>query len=100
MSKQASEHDPLSQAGPQGDSISPLPGEPGIPDVTKRRRLSWSKKGLLAVGLLLLCLLSVSAFFVQRFTAGGKKPDDEQTKLASDKPSAATSEPRRLEIPV
>ena len=32
-----------------GNTISPLPGEPGIPNVAARQRVSMSKKGLLAV---------------------------------------------------
>ena len=34
------------------NTISPLPGEPGIPNVAERPRISMSRKGLLAVGLL------------------------------------------------
>ncbi len=58
-----------------------------------------SKKGLLAVGLLILSLVAVSAFSIQRFTSSGKKADDGGTKRVSDRPSAATTEPRKLEMP-
>src|SRR5438552_3605327 len=84
---------------PDGNSISPLPGEPGIPNVAERPRMSMSKKGLLAVGLLMLSLVAVSAFSIQRFTASGKKADDGESKRVSDRPTAATAEPRRLEMP-
>jgi type IV secretion system protein VirB10 len=43
------------------NSNSPLPGEPGIPNVAARPRGSMSKKGLIAVGLLILSLVAVSA---------------------------------------
>ena len=58
-----------------------------------------SKKGLLAVGLLILSLVAVSAFSIQRFTSSGKKADDGESKRVSDRPSAATSDPRKLEMP-
>ena len=81
-----------------GNTISPLPGEPGIPNVAARQRVSMSKKGLLAVALLIGSLVAVAAFTVQRVSASGKKADEE-SKLVKDKPTAATSEPRRLEMP-
>jgi type IV secretion system protein VirB10 len=82
------------------NSIAPLPGEAGIPNVAERQRISTSKKGLLAVGLLVLSLVVVAAFTIQRFSASGKKGDDAESKRVSDRPSAATAEPRRLEIPL
>ena len=45
---------------PDGNAISPLPGEPGIPDVAARQRTSMSKKGLLAVALLVGSLVAVA----------------------------------------
>jgi type IV secretion system protein VirB10 len=88
-----------SDANHDGNTISPLPGEPGIPNVAARPRGTMSKKGLLAVGLLILSLVAVSAFSIQRFTASGKKADDGESKRVSDRPSAATTEPRKLEMP-
>jgi type IV secretion system protein VirB10 len=82
------------------NSISPLPGEAGIPNVAERQRISVSRKGLLAVGLLVLSLLLVAAFAIQRFAASAKKADDAESKRVSDRPTAATAEPRRLEIPL
>ncbi len=86
-------------ANRDGNTISPLPGEPGIPNVAARPRGTMSKKGLLAVGLLILSLVAVSAFSIQRFTSSGKKADDGESKRVSDRPSAATTEPRKLEMP-
>ena len=86
-------------ANQDGNSISPLPGEPGIPNVAARPRGSMSKKGLLAVGLLILSLVAVSAFSIQRFSSSGKKADDAESKRVSDRPTAATAEPRKLEMP-
>jgi type IV secretion system protein VirB10 len=81
------------------NSNSPLPGEPGIPNVAARPRGSMSKKGLIAVGLLILSLVAVSAFSIQRFSASGKKTTDAESKRVSDRPSAATAEPRKLDMP-
>ncbi|MDP1534566.1 MAG: TrbI/VirB10 family protein, partial [Rubrivivax sp.] len=79
--------------------MSPLPGEPGIPNVAARQRMSMSKKGLLAVALLIGSLVAVSALTIQRFSASGRKVDDAESKLVRDRPTAATSEPRKLEMP-
>lgn len=81
------------------ESIAPLPGEPGIPNVAERQRTPISKKGLLAVGLLLLSMVAVAAVSIQRFTASGKASDESQTTLVSDRPTAASKDPRRLEMP-
>ena len=86
-------------AVPDGDTISPLAGEAGIPSVADRPRGSMSKKGLLAVALMMVSLVAVSAISIQRFTASGKKADDGESKRVSDRPSAATTEPRKLEMP-
>jgi type IV secretion system protein VirB10 len=80
-------------------AIAPLPGEAGIPNVAERQRLAVSKKGLLALGLFVLTLIVIAAFTIQKFAASGKKPDEE-SKRVSDRPTAATAEPRRLEMPM
>jgi type IV secretion system protein VirB10 len=86
----------------EGDAnvIAPLPGEAGIPNVAERPRISVSKKGLLAVGLLIGTLIVVAGFTIQKFAASGKKDEDAGSKLVSNRPTAATAEPRRLEVPV
>ncbi len=81
-----------------GNTIAPLPGESGIPNVAERSRTPMSKKGLLAVGLLILSLVAVSAFSIQRFASSGKKADDGESKRVGDRPTAATAEPRRLDM--
>ena len=50
MTQDPREHEPSlgADATVDGNSISPLPGEPGIPNVAARQRVSMSKKGLLA----------------------------------------------------
>jgi type IV secretion system protein VirB10 len=96
MNEQADRNE---RAPDDANTIAPLPGEAGIPNVAERQRISISKKGLLAVGLLILSLVVVAAFTIQRFSASGKKADDGESKRLSDRPTAATTEPRRLEMP-
>ena len=90
-------------AGPEdspqtGDGIAPLPGELGLPDVAAPRSAAISKKGLLAVVLLIGSLVAVSAVGVQRFAAGARHGKAEDSKKVSDRPAAATAEPRKLEL--
>ena len=93
---------PARDQRPEDDAnvIAPLPGEAGIPNVAERQRISVSKKGLLAVGLLIATLVVVAGFTIQKFAASGKKDEDAGSKLVSNRPTAATAEPRRLEVPV
>lgn len=98
----ASRRDPQpddADSGAESNTITPLPGEPGIPDVAARQRAAMSKKGLLAATVFIGSVVAVSAFTIQRFAASGKKGDDADTKLVRDKPSAATAEPRKLDMP-
>ena len=90
--------EPGAGIGDDSNTIAPLPGEPGIPNVAERSRTPMSKKGLLAVGLLILSLVAVSAFSIQRFASSGKKADDGESKRVGDRPTAATAEPRRLDM--
>ncbi len=101
MTQDPREHEPSlgADAAADGNTFSPLPGEPGIPNVAARQRVSMSKKGLLAVALLIGSMVAVAAYTVQRVSASGKKADEAESKLVKDKPTAATSEPRRLEMP-
>ena len=79
------------------DTTAPLPGEAGIPDVARPPRPPMPRKGLLAVALLVLSLVGVSAISIQRLTTTAKKPD-EASKRASDRPAAATADPKRLDM--
>ena len=91
--------DPDDAANEQpGNGLTPLPGEPGIPDVAKASAGSVSKKGLLAVVLLALSLVAVSAISIQRFVASGKKAEDMDSKRAGDRPAAATTDARKLDM--
>lgn len=80
------------------NTLSPLPGEPGIPDVAARQPIALSKKGLLAVALLLGSLMAVLGFTIHRFSASGSRGDAGAPTQMRDKPSAATTEPRKLDM--
>ncbi len=88
-----------SAAVPDEDTLSPLPGESGIPNVVEQHRIATSTKGLLAVAMLIFTLVVASAFWIHRFTANGKTGEAADSKLVGDRPAAASAEPRRLEMP-
>ena len=91
---------PIGGSDADGNTISPLPGEPGIPNVAARRRISMSRKGLLAVGLLIGSLVAVVG--VLDPALHGQRQEDRRAGEPScvrDRPTAATAEPRRLEMP-
>ena len=99
MSKVANTSDPDDAANEQrANGLTPLPGEPGIPNVAQASAGSVSKKGLLAVALLVFSLVAVSAISIQRFVASGKKSEDIDSKRAVDRPAAASTDPRRLDM--
>jgi type IV secretion system protein VirB10 len=83
---------------PHADKLAPLPGERGIPDVAQPPRVSVSRKGLVAVALLVVSLIAVSAVSIQRSISSGRKPDDAESKRAGDRPAAASFEPKRLDL--
>jgi type IV secretion system protein VirB10 len=89
---------PTTEADGNSNTITPLPGEPGIPNVATSQPFTWSIKGLLAVALLMLGLVGLSAFSIQRYAASGQDDDDEDSKLQRDRPSAASAGTRRLDM--
>ena len=82
-----------------GNTIAPVPGEPGIPDVAERQRSPMSKKGLLALALFVLSLIAMAGLSIHRFTSSAVKAEGDEPHRVSDRPTAATTEPRRLEMP-
>lgn len=97
MSDRHSPIDPEPKADPDGQTITPLPGEPGSPNVAARRRVSMSRKGLLAVGLLIPGIVAIAGFSIHRFTAGSTQTNSDP-KLVRDQPTAATADPRKLDM--
>lgn len=88
---------PSDPADDGGNHIQPLPGEAGIPDVAAPPRQPMSKKGLLAAGLFALTVIGLIGFSIARFAASGKEPDPD-ARPAGGRPTAATGEPRKLDM--
>ena len=63
--------------GDDANAITPLEGEAGIPNVTQAKTNTLSKKGIVAVALLVLSLGAVSALSINRALSSGKKDSDE-----------------------
>lgn len=82
-----------------GNTITPLPGEPGIPNLAARQGIAVSKKGLLALVMLIGTLVVAAGFSIHNVLSRGRKAEEAESKLVRDKPAAATAEPRRLEMP-
>jgi type IV secretion system protein VirB10 len=78
------------------ESIIPLDGESGIPSVTQPSQSTLSKKGLLAVSLLAVSLIAASVMSIQRAIASNRH--DADAKRLADRPTAAATEPRRLDL--
>lgn len=85
-------------AGSASGAFTPLPGEAGLPNVAAQPRQPVSKKGMLAVVLLVSSSVLVSALAIQRCTASAMKADEGDSKRVRDKPAAAAAEPRRLDL--
>ena len=84
--------------GAEAKTFTPLPGEAGLPNVAARQRQPVSRKGVLAVVLLVSSSVIASAVAIQRCTASARKSDTDDGRMLRDKPAAATAEPRRLEF--
>jgi type IV secretion system protein VirB10 len=82
--------------GAPPDEPPALEGEVGIPSVGQPPRVSVSRKGALAVVLLVLSLIIVTAVSIHHAFSGPKKED--ASKGLSERPAAAGTEPRRLDM--
>lgn len=88
------------QPGDPGNTISPLEGEAGIPSVSKARTASLSKKAVVAVVMLVLSLVVISALSINRLFSDHGKGADGQAKRSGEGPAVALSAPRRLDLGV
>ena len=93
---------PSIEPGPEDSGadnmITPLEGESGIPSVTQPKGVNVSRKGVVAIALLALSLIAVSAVSINRALSSGKKDADETSKRMGDRPTAAAAETRRLDM--
>ena len=97
MNDQANAHNPSTANPADGNTITPLPGEPGIPQVTAARSTNWSRKGALGLGMMVLTLVLFAGFAINRYFTSGPATDQD-AKLVRDKPSAASAGTRALDM--
>ena len=97
MNDQANAHNTSTSESSDGNTITPLPGEPGIPQVMAARSTNWSGKGALGLGMMVLTLVLFAGFSINRYFTSGPATD-EDTKLVRDKPSAASAGTRALDM--
>ncbi len=97
MNEQGDAQVPSNAEPMDGNSITPLPGEPGIPQVTAARSINWSRKGALGLGMMVLTLVLFAGFAINRYFNSGQT-SDEDAKLVRDRPSAASAGTRSLDM--
>jgi type IV secretion system protein VirB10 len=90
--------DPHRTDGDDANAITPLEGEAGIPSVTQARASNLSWKGIVAATLLLLSLVAVGTLTIHRALSSDKAPGDAESKIAANRPAAAATEPRKLDM--
>jgi type IV secretion system protein VirB10 len=92
--------DPAEQKGLRDgdDKFEALDGEPGIPNVAHRPGVTVSKRTLgVVVGIISLLVFAVFTLFSQR--GGATSPDEDHGKRPAQRPAAAATEAKRLEMP-
>ena len=87
---------PPPQGGEPPKDSHALEGEPGIPSVSQPPKVSVPYKGVLAVVFAIVSLIVVSAVSINRAFFGPKT--EESSKRLGDRPMAAQTEPRRLDM--
>lgn len=80
------------------NTVVALEGEPGIPSVTQPKPVSVSWKGVLAVALFAMTLIAVTAVSLNRAFSKPKGEDDDSAKQAGQRPAAAATQPRKLDL--
>ena len=81
---------PNDEPSPQdsGNTISPLPGEAGIPNVARRQPLNLSWKNISVIGLVVTMVAGMSGLYLYRFIDHNSDADKDKS-LLRDRPSAA-----------
>ena len=90
---------PNDEPSPQdgGNTISPLPGEAGIPNVARRQTVNLSWKNISIIGLVLFMVGGITFSYLYRLFA--ESGDSEKDKsMLRDRPSAAGAGTRQLDM--
>lgn len=80
------------------NTLTPLPGEPGIPHVATTTPLRISRKSLFALGLLLVTLALGAGVWLHRWLDRFQTPRSPAAPIVSQQPAAATTPARRLDL--
>ena len=80
-----------------GNTISPLPGEAGIPNVARRQPLNLSWKNISIIGLVVTMVAGMSGLYLYRFIDHNSDADKDKS-LLRDRPSAAGAGTRQLDM--
>lgn len=84
---------------PMTDTLEPLAGEPGIPDIARRSGPTLSRKALIAGLVLIASIVSMLGMSIHRFTASAPA-DPASNKRPAQRPSAAATEAKRLDLSI
>ncbi|MBT9552979.1 MAG: type IV secretion system protein VirB10 [Hydrogenophaga sp.] len=90
---------PNDESSPQdcGNTISPLPGEAGIPNVARRQPLNLSWKNISVIGLVVIMVAGMSGLYLYRYIDHNRDADKDKS-LLRDRPSAAGAGTRQLDM--
>ena len=80
-----------------GNTISPLPGEAGIPNVARRQPLYLSWKNISVIGLVVLMVTAMCVLYGYRYFADSGDAEKDKS-LLRDRPSAAGAGTRQLDM--
>lgn len=80
------------------NTLTPLPGEPGIPHVATFTLLRISRKSLFALGLLLVTLALGAGLWLHRWLDRFQTPRSPAAPTVSQQPAAAITPARRLDL--
>jgi type IV secretion system protein VirB10 len=79
-------------------TLSPLPGEAGIPNVAASKQSALPTKRQLAVGLLVASALTICALAVHRAVGHRSAAGSADAQPGRNRPAAASAEPRKLDM--
>lgn len=85
---------------PAANTIQPLPGERGIPNIARPARGTMSKKGLAAAALFVISIAAVSTLYAERLFSSRNATGEEDAKRVGDRPAAANAEPKKLDLSI
>ncbi|MGM9428729.1 type IV secretion system protein VirB10 [Hydrogenophaga sp. MI9] len=95
MGSSAPNDDPSPQDS--GNTISPLPGEAGVPNVARRQPLNLSWKNISVIGLVVTMVAGMSGLYLYRYIDHNSDAERDKS-LLRDRPSAAGAGTRQLDM--